>query len=150
MHITTDIREEFNATVACNADQALTRRARRILIVDDDLGFLLWLSKTLVEAGYAAFPAGTVENATALAKHLSDELEVLVVNPRIKQAPELVRWLRSCHPGLKVIALRDTGETTLPVTDDSLQKDSQGADIVHLVEHVLAPETVPTELQMSH
>ena len=151
MNTTTNSREEFHGTAACHAGQSLSRRTRRVLIVDNDLGFLLWLSKTLVEAGYAAFPAGSVENATALAGHLSDELEVLVVNPGIRHAGELIRRLRSRHPMLKVIALPSNGRTqALPVVDGSLAKENaNGADVIRLLEDVVT-ETVAADPQRCH
>lgn len=150
MNTTTHSREEFHATVACNAAQALSRRARRILIVDNDLGFLLWLSKFLVEAGYTVFPAVSVENATDLARQFSDELEVLIVNPELRRAAEFVRRLRLRHPMLKVIALREAGKMqTLPFVDGSLRKESElGPDSLRLIEQVFAAEM--EEILVSH
>jgi len=120
--------------------------------VDNDLGFLLWISQTLVEAGYAAFPAGSVENASALAEHLADELEALVMNPRINGAPEFVQWLRSRHPMLKVIALLEAGKSQeLPAVDGAVAKESEnGPGIIQLLEHVLAPQTLAAEPLLLH
>jgi hypothetical protein len=55
MNLSVDSRVEFNPIVAWNAGRTLIRRARRILVVDSDLGFALWLSATLINLGYALF-----------------------------------------------------------------------------------------------
>jgi DNA-binding response OmpR family regulator len=123
MTLSAESRVEFNPVVAWNAGRTLIRRARRILVVDSDLGFALWLSATLVNVGYAAFPAAGFQTALSMAQRLVDGLDLLVLNPQVKQAADLISTLHRYQPRLKVVALVAGDEAgALPFVDAYLCK----------------------------
>lgn len=76
-----------------------------VLIVDDELGFLLWLATVLGEAGHRAVPAKTVTGAERMARAFPPN--VLVVNPELRGAAHLIDTQRTRNVDLKVIALAD-------------------------------------------
>ena len=138
--------EELISTPAMKADRTAGRRARQILVVDGDLGFVLWFAATLVEAGYAAFPAPSVRTALTLARRLDPHLDVLVVNQRMVGAGSLVGRLKGNQPELKVAALVDVENppvTLLPFADVTIPKPPRAdrktaSRLVHVIDHLLA------------
>ncbi len=74
-----------------------------VLIVDDELGFLLWLGALLGEAGYRAVPAKTVTDAARMARVFPPN--ILVINPELRGAAHLIAGLRTHNVDLKVMAL---------------------------------------------
>lgn len=136
---------ELTSTPGMNADQAVGRRARQILVVDRDLGFVLWFAVALVEAGYAAFPAASLPGARELAGRLEPNLDVLVVNPRMAGASGLVSCLKGIQPELKVAALVDAESPpigSLTFANATIPKpvrvDRKAARcLVHAIDHLL-------------
>jgi DNA-binding response OmpR family regulator len=80
---------------------------KRVLILHSDLGFVLWLGQALSDAGYEAFPATGVGDATGLISELTEEIHLLIVDPTLAGAIDLVDSLRRSQRDLKVIALLD-------------------------------------------
>lgn len=80
-------------------------RLPSVLIVDDDLGFLVWLPAILGKAGYGAIPARTISDAAKLMRGFRPR--VLVINPSLRGAANFVNRLRRQNPDLKVIFLAD-------------------------------------------
>jgi DNA-binding response OmpR family regulator len=79
---------------------------KSILIADDDLGFLLWASSTLAKAGYSPLPARTVNDAL---KWLDAAVfHLLLINPSLPSASDLVRTARKKHLQLKVATLSES------------------------------------------
>ncbi len=76
-----------------------------VLMVDEELGFLLWLGAVLGEAGYRAVPGKTVTDAARMARVFPPN--VLVINPELQGAVNLIAALRVHNPALKVIALAE-------------------------------------------
>ena len=76
-----------------------------VLMMDEELGFLLWLGAILGEAGYRALPAKTVIDAARMARVFPPN--VLVINPELLGAAQLIVTLRAHNPDLKVIALAE-------------------------------------------
>ena len=73
------------------------------LIVDHDLGFLMWLGDVFSEAGYQAVPALHCRQALALARRLDLPVTALVVNPELPGAGRIVATLAEVNPRLRVI-----------------------------------------------
>jgi DNA-binding NtrC family response regulator len=88
------------------------------LIVDDDVGFILWLGEMLTESGYQAVPALNCRQALTLVKKLSVRVDVLVVNPELQGAARAMKLLASQHPKLRVVLIRDPS-TPGPVPDSA-------------------------------
>ena len=80
------------------------------LIVDDDVGFILWLGEMLTETGYQAVPALHLRQAMTLVKKLALRVDVLVVNPKLPGAMQAVKSLARAHPQLRVVLIRDPSE----------------------------------------
>jgi hypothetical protein len=77
------------------------------LIVDDDLGFLLWLGEMLTESGYQAVPALQCRQALTLVKKLALPIDLLVLNPELRGAKRTIDVLAAEHPRLRVVLIRD-------------------------------------------
>ena len=137
--------EERISTPARNADRAVGRHARQILVVDGDLGLVLWVARTLVEAGYAAFPAPSVKEARMLAVRLDPRLNVLVVNSKLAGAAELVDRLKCNRPDLKVAVFVDTENPPIgspPFADVVIPKPTHtdrktASHLVHVIDRLL-------------
>jgi DNA-binding response OmpR family regulator len=80
----------------------------QIIVLDNDLGFVLWLAHTLVANGYLAFPATSVREALRLIKALQFEsVDLVIANPALHGVTELLDRLRARHVSPKVIAIED-------------------------------------------
>lgn len=97
------------------------------MIVDDDLGFVCWLSERFNEAGYRSVPALNSRQAGSIVKELNLKITVVVVNPRLPGIPKLIRNLNDVdRSSLKVIVIRDSTVST-PVlfrVDETLERAS--------------------------
>jgi hypothetical protein len=87
------------------------------LIVDDDVGFILWLGEMITESGYQAVPALECRQAMTLVKKLALRVDVLVVNPKLPGAARAVKALESGHPRLRVVLIHDASEPGGPQWD---------------------------------
>ena len=76
-----------------------------ILVVDNDLGFIFWLGQALRQGGYEVLPARTVADARTLISQFLPDLDLLIINFALPEAPEFVRTLRRGQGQVKVIAL---------------------------------------------
>lgn len=77
------------------------------LIVDDDVAFLLWLGEMFAENGYQSYPALNFRQALALTNKLALEIDVLVVNPKLRGAARAMEALSRGRPNLRVILIGD-------------------------------------------
>ena len=77
---------------------------KTILILDDDVGFVLWLGKTLAEAGYQVVPALHIGEASELIRSLGLTIDLLIMNPAARGADEFIQTLRHQREGLRLIA----------------------------------------------
>ncbi len=76
------------------------------LIVDHDLGFLMWLGEVFVEAGCQAVPALHCRQALSLAKRLKPPITTLVLNPELPGAARALKLLLAANPGMQVVFIR--------------------------------------------
>ena len=75
------------------------------LIVDGDLSFGFWLARGLDHAGYQAYPAKSVADATALLGELRIEVDLMIVNAALAEPAEWIESLRRSNERLRVVAL---------------------------------------------
>lgn len=78
---------------------------KNILIVDRDLGFVLWLGHILNVGGTAALPATNVADAAELVSQLNLRVDVLIASPAEQGFRELAAKLRVKSPDLHIVAL---------------------------------------------
>jgi DNA-binding response OmpR family regulator len=76
-----------------------------LLVLDNDLGFLVWLAKALEPGGHCVVPADTVSQANRLILSLKITVDLLVIDPALEGAAAFSEELRRDQPRLKIIAL---------------------------------------------
>jgi DNA-binding response OmpR family regulator len=83
---------------------------KTVLVVDHDLGFVFWLGQLLDRVGNEALPAKSVPDAFSLLSTFKPSVDVLVVNPSLPSAADLVATLRYSQEHLSVIGLLESPE----------------------------------------
>ena len=79
--------------------------AQTILIVDDDLGFVVWLGHTLAAAGYLTVPLTSAQESLRIIAELDlAAIDLAIVNPAMPGMAHLIDTLRSRQQYLQVIA----------------------------------------------
>src|SRR5690242_16518027 len=86
---------------------------KNILIVDNDLSFILWLGRVLIGAHQQPLPACNVSDAMVLA-NAAEPVDLLIINSSLPHSSELIANLRRSQAHLKVIALGPEGKGNLP------------------------------------
>jgi hypothetical protein len=76
-----------------------------VLIVDADLGFVVWLGTLIADVGCQPLPAQSIGAAAEWARRFP--INVLVIDPFFYGAAHFVRTLRRSNLHLKVIAVSD-------------------------------------------
>ena len=84
-----------------------------VWIVDHDLGFVWWLGEIFIEAGCRALPALSCEQALSLMKTFDLGIDLLVLNPRLPDAPKMLQIITSAHPNFKIVLI---GKASLVLT----------------------------------
>lgn len=107
-----------------------------VLIVDSDLGFVIWLGVSLAANGYATLPAGTSWAAQQLLDELRVAPDLVVANLGVAGTVELVEALRRANPALKVIAIEDGTPIKRPIAVDAAHFRSEAGWLM-IVERVL-------------
>lgn len=87
---------------------------KNILIVENDLRFVNWLSGALVAANQQPWPACSISDAMVLIRESAPPMDVLIINSSLPDASELITLLRRSQARLKVIALEARGRVRLP------------------------------------
>jgi hypothetical protein len=87
---------------------------KNILIVDNDLGFILWLGRALIAAHQQPLPACNVSDAMVLVREPAAPVDLLIINSSLPHSSELISLLRRSQAKLKVIALGAEGKVKLP------------------------------------
>lgn len=77
------------------------------LIIDHDLGFMMWLAELFAELGCQAMPASNCRQALALTKRLELPIGILVVNPELRGAERMVKGLVAANPGVRLVLIRN-------------------------------------------
>lgn len=78
---------------------------KTVLILDGDLSFGFWLGQGLDEAGYQVFPAKCVADADALPAELKADLDLVILDPSLPGAADLIETCRRWNESVKVVAL---------------------------------------------
>jgi hypothetical protein len=85
-------------------------RNHTALIVEEDVGFLLWLGQLLTEAGYRTIPASDSRQAAAFVHEIGVPIHLAVVNFNLKGASSMLRALGATHRDLRIIAIGHPGK----------------------------------------
>jgi hypothetical protein len=90
--------------------QPVTARSSSALavIVDDDLGFVMWLGEIFAELECKAMPALNCRQALALAKRWALPITAVVLNPDLPGAARMVKTLLAANPEVHVVLIRDS------------------------------------------
>jgi hypothetical protein len=97
------------------------------LIIDSDLGFLMWLGELLRELGCQAVPALHCRQALALAKRFELPITILVLDPELPGAERVVHQLAAANPGVRVALIRDSAAHAGPrIAKRGIQADPDG------------------------
>jgi hypothetical protein len=82
-----------------------TNVAQRVMIVDDDLGFVWWLGEIFSDAGCRALPALSCGDAVVLAKRLGFEPDLIILNPNLRGASKMLKNYVQTNPLLKIVTI---------------------------------------------
>ena len=96
-----------------------------VLIIDADLGFVIWLGVTLATSGYATVPAATSSAAQQLIDELRAAPHLAIANLDVAGAVDLIQLLRRGNRGLKVIAIEDATPIARPIAVDAVHTRSE-------------------------
>jgi hypothetical protein len=77
------------------------------LIIDSDVGFMMWLGELFTELGWQAIPALSCRQALTLTKRLELPIRILIVNPEMRGAERTVKVLTAANPGVRLVLIRD-------------------------------------------
>lgn len=80
-----------------------------VVIVDDDLGFMLWLGDLLKEAGYQAVPAFSCLEAFSHVQQCNVSVGVIIVNPTLPGVFDMLETLGSKYGPLRIILIKSPG-----------------------------------------
>jgi len=116
---------------------------KTVLIVDENLGFVFWLGQLLQSAGFAAFPARRVYDAGIVILDHALTVDILIVNPFLPGAADLIARLRQNQKHLKVITIAEPGLAGGPGVDTSCPKprhidEEARLEWLSVVRHVLS------------
>jgi hypothetical protein len=78
---------------------------KTILIVDRDLGFVLWLGHILNKSGSVALPATSIAEAAEMVSLLGVRVDVLIAAPGEEGVREFVEELRLASPDLQLVGV---------------------------------------------
>ncbi len=79
-----------------------------VLIVDDDLGFALWLSELFVALrAVNVIPAPNSDDALAMTTKLKLKVDLLLVNPSLSGVEGLIKSLKRRRSNLKIVLIGD-------------------------------------------
>lgn len=80
-----------------------------VLIVDDDIGFVMWLGQALANGGLIAFPALSGEEALARIRDLKLTPILAIVNTKLSGSKKLIRAIQS---KTKIFPIDAPGDTS--------------------------------------
>jgi DNA-binding NtrC family response regulator len=92
-----------------------------VLIVDDDMGFVMWLGEVFTEVGCQTLPALRCRQGLLLAKQFDLRIDALVLNPKLPGAERLVKVLSDAQPALRIALIQDHGHSAA-VSRTSLER----------------------------
>jgi CheY-like chemotaxis protein len=102
-----------------------------VLVVDRDLGFIVWLSKTFSEAGCDVVPALNCGQALSFVAELKLHVDLIVLDPALTGTSEMILALRKEERTLKIVAIRNRASDAQSTmnADGTLERPSAGEPI---------------------
>ena len=103
---------------------------KTILIVDRDLGFVLWLGHILNKSGSVALPATTIAEAAEMVSLLDVRIDVLITAPGGDGVREFVEDLRLTSPHLQLVGVgsEEDSPRAIPFPEAVWKRRPQGGD----------------------
>ena len=90
---------------------------KTVLILDDDLGFSMWLGNALNEAGISAIPACRCEEVLAIISDgMFPQIDLIIVNLKIDGCREVLDTLAAQRGGCKIISIGAAGKRAVDGT----------------------------------
>jgi DNA-binding NtrC family response regulator len=86
---------------------------KNILIVDNDLRFIQWLGRALIDAHQQPWPACTVSDAMVLVDD-SEPVDLLIINSYLPHSSDLINRLHNSQRQVKVLAMGSEPKAKLP------------------------------------
>ena len=83
------------------------QRRQKILIVDEDLGFVLWLGQILAELGHQGLPAFSWDEADSNTRRLKFSVDVVICNPYLTGTADRLAALAQVNQPLRVVLAED-------------------------------------------
>jgi hypothetical protein len=77
------------------------------LIVDHDLGFVMWLGEIFTELGWQAVPALHCRQALALTERFDLPITILLVNPELRGAERMIHTLVAGNPRIRLVLIHE-------------------------------------------
>jgi hypothetical protein len=88
---------------------------KRVLIIDNDLGFAFWLGHVLDAAGYSALPAKSVPDAALLVMQLQLKVDVLAINPSLSGAADFIAALHRSQRNATIIGVLNNPQQVVTI-----------------------------------
>jgi len=115
--------------------------SKRILIVDDDVDFLMLLERKLLKEGYVVDSAASLPEAEDIVPQFVPNLVLLDINLRGEDGRKLCWWLKNIDPSVKVIIISgydyNVGRALLFGADDLIPKPVNVDYLLHRVKALL-------------
>jgi len=100
------------------------------LIVDHDLGFVMWLGQIFTELGYQAVPALHCRQALALTERFDLPIAILLVDPQLRGADRMIHMLVAANPDVRLVLIRDAAADQIDIAArQTLERPSPGEAI---------------------
>jgi hypothetical protein len=107
-------------------------RSQTVLIVEEDLGFILWLGQVLTDAGYKAVPALSCQQAFFHIRHFNVDVDAVFANRALSGISNLLQTLGRTNARLRIILINDpdidTSRAMIPA-HAILEKPADGRNI---------------------
>ena len=79
------------------------------MIVDDDLGFTVWLGQLLTDAGYQAVPAFSCLEAFSHIQQFKVKVDVVIANPALPGIADMLQTLGRMHGPIRIVLIQSPG-----------------------------------------
>jgi DNA-binding NtrC family response regulator len=83
---------------------------KTVFVIDNDLGFLLWLGSALHQAGYNVLPSNGIREATKIIRELKTVVDWVIIDISLDGAAALIDFLRSFNRRIGVLVLLGESE----------------------------------------
>jgi hypothetical protein len=118
---------------------------KTVFVVDSDIGFILWLGRILGDAGVGAIPATNTSEAWGLVTQLKPDIDLVIINPSLDGAADLIQTLRQARGNFKILAVvNDDEEIGTKVQADAviprpeIVDGDTGSQVLKTIEYLLA------------